>query len=316
VLDFSRQPYRLHRLSLAAAAAVAAALLAGCSTVDQSHFAGLTTALENMHNRATDTHVRVRKLQETVYRAKVSLAPKLDGESLARPAWLDTSDQLKQREDSLAAVRDFVSDLRALASKGHADRLSDSSKKLFDGADVAVSAAKEVAATVAVLQPSQPIFGTLLAKIVPQAVLPQAALVSMGAAFAMPALERNKRGDLAVLMRRSQPVVKARLDSLAPSNEGLAEYVLALKTEYLPDAAQLREQLQLGDRYRFDQSMLDALAEFDTVAAQMSSLTHTAKLFMAAYEDAAVALEGKGVSGDALRKLMVDVKASSAKPAP
>lgn len=66
------------------------AIGSGCAQVDPSHFAQLNNAANVLHGQTVDTHTRVRKLQEVVYRTKVSLAPKLDVKSLARPEWLDT----------------------------------------------------------------------------------------------------------------------------------------------------------------------------------------------------------------------------------
>ena len=276
---------------------VIAAAVAGCTPIDQSRFAGLSEAFEALHVRADESHKRVQRLQEAVYRAKVSLAPKLDEESLARPAWLETSKQFRGREENFDAVREFVSDLKALSGLTPVERINFASRKLFDGADSATSIAKEVVKTVAVLEPRQPGITELMNKLFPNASI-------VGAAMAQPVLERARSKDLRDVMRAGRPLVRARLEALLPSNEVLAEYVMGLKTEYLPDAATLRDQLAGGDRHRFDQTALDLLSEFDAAAMQVASLSTGMKLFNVAYDDAALALDGMAVSGDSLRQLL------------
>ncbi len=252
--------------------------------------------------RAAESHKRVQRLQEAVYRAKVSLAPKLDEESLARPEWLETSKQFRSREENFDTVREFVSDLKALSGLTPVERINVASRKLFDGADTATNVAKEVVKTVAVLEPRQLGITDLMNKLFPNASI-------VGAAMAQPVLERARSKDLRDVMRAGRPLVRAKLEALLPSNEVLAEYVMGLKTEYLPDAATLRDQLTGGDRHRFDQTALDLLAEFDSAAAQVASLNKAIKLFNVAYDDAALALDGMAVSGDSLRQLLRESRA-------
>ncbi|MFM9885242.1 MAG: hypothetical protein ACKVQT_19635 [Burkholderiales bacterium] len=279
-----------------------AAAVAGCTPIDQARFSGLSEAFDALHTRAADSHKRVQRLQEAVYRAKVSLAPKLDEESLARPEWLETSKQFHSREENFDAVREFVSDLKALSGLTPVERINVASRKLFDGADTATNVAKEVAKTVAVLEPRQPGITDLMNKLFPNASI-------VGAAMAQPVLERARSKDLRDVMRAGRPLVRAKLEALLPSNEVLAEYVMGLKTEYLPDAATLRDQLSGGDRHRFDQAALDLLAEFDATATQVASLSKGIKLFNVAYDDAALALDGMAVSGDSLRQLLRESRA-------
>ena len=157
----------------------------GCAPIDQSRFAGLAEAFDALHSRAADAHKRVQRLQEAVYRAKVSLAPTFDEESLVRPGWLDTSKQFRSREENMDAVREFVADLKAMSGRTHTERVNLASRKLFDGADSATHVAKEVAKTVAVLEPRQPGITELMNQLFPNASI-------VGAAMAQPVLERTR----------------------------------------------------------------------------------------------------------------------------
>lgn len=255
-----------------------AALLAlgGCAHVDGSRFAQLSDTLEAVHTRTIDTHARVRKLQEVVYRNKVSLAPKLDSESLARPEWLDTTAQFQRRERAIEAMREFAADLRNLAGATGTQSTRLRMRQLLDTGDGAMQTGREVLAAASMLKPIQPIFSGLVG-----GLFPQVGLVSV--ALAGPVLDYAKRSDLRTVMRTGQPVFSARIDSLVPTSEVLAEYVMALKSEYLPDASALRDQLSGGDRIRFDQNVIDLLAEFDAVARQAASLTGVLKMAERSY---------------------------------
>lgn len=251
----------------------------GCAQIDASRFAQLSDTLEAVHTRTIDTHTRVRKLQEVVYRNKVSLAPKLDSESLARPEWLDTTAQFQRRERAIEAMREFTADLRNLAGATGTQSTRLRMRQLLDSGDGAMKTSREVIAAASMLKPIQPIFSGLVG-----GLFPQVGLVSV--ALAGPMLEYAKRSDLRTVMRAGQPAFSARVDSLVPTSEVLAEYVTALKSEYLPDASALRDQLTGGDRMRFDQNVIDLLAEFDAVARQAASLTGVLKMVERSYAEA------------------------------
>lgn len=252
--------------------------LVGCAQIDASRLAQLSDALDAAHARTIDTHARVRKLQDVVYRTKVSLAPKLDAESLARPEWLDTNAQFLVRERALEAMRAFATDLRSLAGATSTQSTQLHMRQLLDGGESVAQKGRDVLAAASVLKPIQPIFSGLVG-----GLFPQVGLVSV--ALAGPMLEYAKRSDLRTVMRAGQPAFNARAQSLAPGGEVLAEYVMALKSEYLPDASALRDQLSGGDRMRFDQNVIDLLAEFDALSRQAASLSGALKMVERAYAE-------------------------------
>lgn len=252
--------------------------LGGCAQIDGSRFAQLSDALEATQTRTVDTHTRVRRLQEVVYRNKVSLAPRLDSESLARPEWLDTNAQFRHREAAIEAMREFTADLRNLAGMSSTQSARLRMQQLADTGDGMRQTGRDLIAAASILKPIQPIFSGLVSGLAPQVSL-------VSAAVAVPMLEYARRSDLRKVMQTGQLAFKARIDSLVPTSGVLAEYVMALKSEYLPDASALRDQLTGGDRMRFDQSVIDLLTEFDAVAAQAASLAGTLKLVERAYAD-------------------------------
>lgn len=252
--------------------------LAGCAQIDGSRFAQLSDALDTVHTRTLDTHGRVRKLQEVVYRNKVSLAPRLDAESLARPEWLDTNAQFQRREQAIEAMREFTADLRNLAGMGGTQSARLRMRQLLDTGESAAQTGRNIIAVAGVLKPIQPIFAGLVG-----GMFPQVGLVSV--AVAGPMLDYAKRSDLRNVMRAGQLAFNQRIDSLTPTGDVLAEYVMALKSEYLPDASALRDQLSGGDRIRFDQGAIDLLAEFDAVARQAASLAGLLKMIERNYAE-------------------------------
>jgi len=277
-------------------------VVSACASIDTSRFNALAEGFDALHARALDGHSRVQRLQEAVYRIKVSLAPRLDEETLVRPGWLETSGQFRGRDAHFDALREYVADLKALSGMTPTERVNLASRQLFDGSDKASTAAKEVAATVAVLEPRQGTFAELVNRLFPNASL-------VGAAMAKPVFERARSRDLLAVMRAGRPLVQSRVDALVPTNEVLAEYVMTLKSEYLPDAAQLRDQLTGGDRHRFDQAFLDLLAEFDAVAALVASLSDSLRKFTVAYDDVLRSVGGMSVSGESLRLFIQDARA-------
>lgn len=259
-------------------ACIAQLALTGCAQIDGSRFAQLSDAMEVVHSRTLDTHARVRKLQEVVYRNKVSLAPRLDAQSLARPEWLDTNAQFYRREQAVDAMREFTADLRNLAGMAGTQSARLRMRQLLDSGEGAVQTGRDLIAVAGVLKPIQPIFSGLVG-----GLFPQVGLVSV--AVAGPMLDYAKRSDLRNVMRTGQPAFNRRIESLVPTGDVLADYVMALKSEYLPDASTLRDQLSGGDRMRFDQAVIDLLAEFDAVSRQAASLSGVLRMVERSYAE-------------------------------
>lgn len=199
-------------------------------------------------------------------------------------------------------MRTFAADLDALASQSNAQRLGNSVRRLVDSSDTMVQLSKDVITAAGVLKPMQPVFGGLVTGLFPKAALVSAATVG-------PAFEYARKKDVLAVMQTVQPAFKARVDSLVPSTEVLAEYVMALKTEYLPDASALRDQLAGAERYQFDQRVIDLLPEFDAVAGQAASISIALRLLDAAYAEVLVGLRGAPMPNDALRTLSRQVNA-------
>ena len=92
-----------------------ALLLSSCAHVDRKRFDSLEQAATELRDRVAATHVRVKRLQEAVFRAKVSLLPQLDDTTLFKPDWLETNAQFRSREAVLDEVAEFIEGLHEVA---------------------------------------------------------------------------------------------------------------------------------------------------------------------------------------------------------
>lgn len=276
-------------------------LFSGCAHVDRKRFGSLQQAATELRDRVVATHMRVKRLQEAVFRAKVSLAPDLYEASLDKPDWLDTGAQLRNREEVLDEVVGFIEGLREVADRQGSEQISLSARKLFGGSDAALQTTKELLATLPALQPNAPGLVEMVSRLFPSAAI-------VGSALTEPVLESSRRGDMLALMQAAAPVIREKLRGLLPGNEVMAEYTLALKTEYVGDATVLRNGFSGADRYRFDQTMLDLLQEFDAASAESNLLTKLMELLIAAYEEAAADLKQPQVSSSSLRELLLQLR--------
>lgn len=283
------------------AAVLLALLLSGCAQVDRRRFDSLHQAAAELRDRVVASHARVRRLQDAVFRGKVSLSPQLDENALARPGWLDTGAQFGTREEVLDAVAEFTEDLHAVAARVGTEQINLSARRLFSGSDAALQTARDLLATVPALRPSSPGLGDMVARLFPT-------VAAVGGVLTGPVLESSRRGDMLTLMQGASPLVRERLGSLLPGNEVLAEYTLALKTEYLGDASELRDRFSGADRYRFDQTMLDLLQEFDAAAADSASLSKLMQLMISAYEETVGELTAPQAAGASLRELLTQLR--------
>jgi len=283
------------------AAVLVALLLSGCAHIDRKRFDSLEQAGTELRERVVATHTRVKHLQEAVFRAKVSLSPQLDEAALSKPDWLDTGAQLSEREEVLDAVVGFIQGLHDVAKREGGEQASLSARKLLGGSEAALQSAKEWLATLPALQPNAPGLGDIVARLFPTVAM-------IGTVLTEPVLESSRRGDMLALMQNAAPIIRDRLRSLLPGNGVMAEYTRALKTEYVEDATVLRDGFAGADRYRFDQSMLDLLQEFDATAAAADALTPLMELLIASYDEAAVGLNEPQVNHSSLRELLLQLR--------
>jgi len=297
-LAISRCPNRPGRALIALLLAL---LLAGCAHIDRKRFDALQQAATELRDRVVATHLRVKRLQEAVFRAKVTLAPDLYEASLDKPDWLNTGAQFRDREEVLDEVVGFIEGLHDVAKRQGSEQISHSARKLFGGSDAALQTAKDLLATLPALQPNAPGLIDMASRLFPAAAV-------VGSALTEPVLESSRRGDMLALMQTAAPLVRDKLRGLLPGNQVMAEYTRALKTEYVDDATPLRKAFSGADRYRFDQTMLDLLQEFDAVSADADSLTALMELLIAAYEEAAAELKQPQVSSSALRELTLQLR--------
>ncbi len=278
-----------------------ALLLSACAHVDRKRFDSLQQAATELRDRVAATHVRVRRLQEAVFRAKVSLLPQLDDDALAKPDWLDTSAQFRSREEVLEEVAGFIEGLHDVAERAGDEQIRRSALKLFGGSDTALQTAKDLLATLPAMQPNAPGLGDMVSRLFPTAAL-------VGGMLTEPVQEHYRRGDMLALMHGAAPLIREKLQSLLPGNQVMAEYTLALKTEYVEDATLLRNGFSGADRYRFDQTMLELLQEFDTTSAEANSLTKLMELLIAAYEEAAAELKQPRAGSSSLHDLLLQLR--------
>lgn len=296
----SRTP-RGQWLGCALAAALVALLLSGCAHIDRKRFDALQQAASALRERVVATHARVKRLQEAVFRAKVSLSTQLDEAALAKPDWLDTSAQLRDREEVLDTVTGFIEGLHDVAERAGSEQISLSARRLLGGSDAALQTAKELLATLPALQPNAPGLGDMVAHLFPTAAF-------VGSVLTEPVLESSRRGDMLAMMQNAAPIIGDKLRSLVPGNAVMAEYTRALKTEYVEDATVLRNGFAGADRYRFDQSMLDLLQQFDATAADADALTPLMELLIAAYDEAVAGLKQPQASNSSLRELLLQLR--------
>ena len=166
-----------------------------------------------------------------------------------------------------------------------------------------MQSAKDALAILPALKPSAPGVVDMVSRLFPNAAL-------VGSVLSEPMLENSRRGDMLALMQAAAPLIYDKLHGLLPGNQVLAEYTLALKTEYVGDATVLRNGFSGADRYRFDQTMLDLLQEFDAVSADADSLSKLMELLSDAYEEAAAELRQPKVAGGSLRELLLQLRKS------
>ncbi len=296
---------RCRSLGRALAAALLALLLSNCAHVDRKRFDSLEQAATALRDRVAATHVRVKRLQEAVFRAKVSLSPKLEEDTLDKPDWLDTGAQFRSREAVLDEVAEFIEGLHEVAERQGDEQIRRSALKLFGGSDTALQTAKDLLATLPALQPNAPGLGDMVSRLFPTAAL-------VGGMLAEPVQERARRGDMLALMQSAAPLIRDKLRTLLPGNQVMAEYTLALKTEYVGDATLLRDGFSGAERYRFDQIMLDLLQEFDATSADAAALTKLMELLISAYEEAAAELKQPQSGGSSLHELLLQLRKAQA----
>ena len=128
VLHFTMPRYR--SLGRALIALLLLSLLSSCAHIDRKRFSSLQQAATELRERVVATHRRVKRLQEAVFRAKISLAPELYEASLDRPDWLDTGTQFRSREEVLDEVVGFIEGLREVADRQSSEQMDASARKL------------------------------------------------------------------------------------------------------------------------------------------------------------------------------------------